>query len=109
MSYKGSENFKNQLQQVVGSIQYTNNLDVHIALITELSYPKERAEQYYTASKTNHQIIREYIDLFGFPTSTVQQQPSQLLANTLHAGRVRVLLQPQHARNKLGASSARKQ
>jgi hypothetical protein len=27
---------------------------------------QERAEKYYTTSKTNHQIIREYIDLFGF-------------------------------------------
>jgi hypothetical protein len=51
---------------VVGSIQYTNDLDVHIALITAQSYAKERAEKYYTSSKTNHQIIREYIDLFGF-------------------------------------------
>jgi hypothetical protein len=55
-----------RLSQVVGSIQYTNDLDVHIALITALSYAKERAERYYTSSKTNHQIIREYIDLFGF-------------------------------------------
>ena len=52
--------------QVVGSIQYTNDLDVHIALITALSYAKERAERFYTTAKTNHQIIREYIDLFGF-------------------------------------------
>jgi hypothetical protein len=66
MSEKGRENFKNQLQQVVWSIQYTNDLDVHIALITAVSYAKERAEKYYTTSKTNHQIIREYIDLFGF-------------------------------------------
>jgi hypothetical protein len=66
MSDRGRENFKNQLQQVVGSIQYTNDLDVHIALITAVSYAKERAEKYYTSSKTNHQIIREYIDLFGF-------------------------------------------
>ena len=40
MSDKGRENFKNQLQQVVGSIQYTNDLDVHIALITAVSYAK---------------------------------------------------------------------
>ncbi len=51
---------------MVGSIQYTNDLDVHIALITAQSYAKERAEKYYMSSKTNHQIIREYIDLFGF-------------------------------------------
>ena len=39
---------------------------LHIALITAQSYAKEKAEAYYTTSKTNHQIIREYIDLFGF-------------------------------------------
>jgi hypothetical protein len=71
MSDKGRENFKNQLQQLVGSIQYTNDLDVHIALITAQSYAKERAERYYMSGKTNHQIIREYIDLFGFMSKNV--------------------------------------
>jgi hypothetical protein len=66
MSDKGRENFRHQLQQIVGSIQYTNDIDVHIALITAPSYAKERAEKYYTQSKTNHQVVREYIDLFGF-------------------------------------------
>lgn len=66
MSETGRQNFKNQLQQIVGSIQYTNDIDVHIALIQAPSYAKERAERYYTSSKTNHQVIREYIDLFGF-------------------------------------------
>lgn len=66
MSEKGRQNFKDQLQQLVGSIQYTNDWDVHIALITAQSYAKERAERYYMSGKTNHQIIREYIDLFGF-------------------------------------------
>lgn len=50
----------------MGSIQYTNDIDVHIALITAPSYAKQRAERYYTSSKTNHQTIREYVDLFGF-------------------------------------------
>ena len=66
MSDKGRENFRHQLQQIVGSIQYTNDIDVHIALITAPSYAKEKAEKYYTHSKTNHQVVREYIDLFGF-------------------------------------------
>jgi hypothetical protein len=66
MSDKGRENFRHQLQQIVGSIQYTNDIDVHIALITAPSYAKEKAEKYYTQSKTNHQVVREYIDLFGF-------------------------------------------
>lgn len=56
VSEKGRENFKNQLQQVVGSIQYTNDIDVHIALITAPSFAKERAEKYYTNNKTNHQV-----------------------------------------------------
>lgn len=71
MSDKGRENFKNQLQQLVGCIQYTNDLDVHIALITAQSYAKERAEKYYMSGKTNHQLIREYIDLFGFMSKNV--------------------------------------
>ena len=71
MSDKGRENFKNQLQQLVGCIQYTNDLDVHIALITAQSYAKERAEKFYMSGKTNHQIIREYIDLFGFMSKNV--------------------------------------
>lgn len=68
---QGRENFKNQLQQMVGCIQYTNDLDVHIALITAQSYAKERAEKYYMSGKTNHQIIREYIDLFGFMSKNI--------------------------------------
>ena len=71
MSEKGRENFKHQLQQMVGCIQYTNDLDVHIALITAQSYAKERAEKYYMSGKTNHQIIREYIDLFGFMSKNI--------------------------------------
>lgn len=63
---QGRENFKHQLQQIVGSIQYTNDIDVHVALITAPSYAKEKAEKYFTKAKTNHQIIRQFIDLFGF-------------------------------------------
>ena len=62
----GRTNFQNQLKQVVGSIQYTNDIDVHVALITAPSYAKHMAEKYYTSNKTNHQLIREYVDLFGF-------------------------------------------
>jgi hypothetical protein len=40
MSQKGRENFKNQVQQVVGSIQNTNDIDVQVALITAPSYAK---------------------------------------------------------------------
>lgn len=51
MSEKGRENFRNQLQQVVGSIQYTNDIDVSVALISCVSYAKERAEKYYMSNK----------------------------------------------------------
>lgn len=79
MSPKGRENFKHQLQQIVGSIQYTNDIDVHVALITAPSYAKEKAEKYFTKAKTNHQIIRQFIDLFGFfqksPNAMVTAHP----------------------------------
>lgn len=66
LSDKGRENFRMQLQQVVGSIQYTNDIDVHVALVTAPSFAKERAEKYYMSNKTNQQLIREYLDMFGF-------------------------------------------
>ncbi|NDC89615.1 MAG: hypothetical protein EB075_12610, partial [Bacteroidetes bacterium] len=65
MSDAGRRDFQNQLQQLVGSIQYTNDIDVHIALIQAPSYAKERAEKFHSIAKTNHQIIREYVDLYG--------------------------------------------
>lgn len=45
MSPEGRSNFNNQLKQLVGSIQYSNDLDVHIALVTAPSYAKEWAEK----------------------------------------------------------------
>ena len=66
MSDKGRENFKNQLQQLVGSIQYTNDLDVHVALVLAPSYQKTIRERYYVDDKTPTQVCREFVDLFGF-------------------------------------------
>ncbi len=37
-----------------------------VCLTSFFHFFQERAERYYTSSKTNHQLIREYIDLFGF-------------------------------------------
>jgi hypothetical protein len=74
MSQKGRENFKNQVQQVVGSIQNTNDIDVQIALITAPSYAKVVAEKYYASNKTSMQVIREYVDLFGF----MQKNPNAM-------------------------------
>ena len=74
MSPKGRENFQNQLKQLVGSIQYSNDLDVHIALVTAPSYAKQWMEKYSSSDKTTHQICREYVDLFGM----IQKNPNGL-------------------------------
>lgn len=74
MSPAGRENFNNQLRQLVGSIQYSNDLDVHIALVTAPSYSKTWAEKYHTSEKTPSQICREFVDLFGF----MQKNPNAL-------------------------------
>jgi hypothetical protein len=74
MSEKGRENFKNQLQQLVGSIQYTNDLDVHVALVLAPSYQKTMREKYYIEDKSPTQICREFVDLFGF----MQKNPNAL-------------------------------
>ena len=74
MSDAGRRDFQNQLRQMVGSIQYSNDLDVHIALITAPSYAKQWAEKYQSVDKTSAQICREFVDLFGF----VQKNPNAL-------------------------------
>jgi len=66
MTPKGRENFNNQLKQLVGSIQYTNDFDVHVALILAPSYEKEQREKYVSEGKTPEQVCREFVDLFGF-------------------------------------------
>ena len=66
MTPQGRENFSRQLNQVIGSIQMTNDLDVHIALILAPSYQKQMRERYYSEDKTPAQICREFVDLFGF-------------------------------------------
>lgn len=66
MTPQGRENFQNQLNQLVGSIQYSNDLDVHMALILAPSYEKYMMEKYNNYNKSATQACREYIDLFGF-------------------------------------------
>lgn len=66
MTPKGRENFQNQLQQLVGSIQYSNDLDVHMALILAPSYEKYMLEKYNNFNKSAAQTCREFVDLFGF-------------------------------------------
>jgi hypothetical protein len=70
MSAAGRENFKNQLTQLVGSIQLTNDLDVHVALLQAPSYQKQMSEKYYDQSKTVTQAARQYTDLFGIMQKT---------------------------------------
>jgi len=65
VSAAGRENFKNQLTQLVGSIQMTNDLDVHVALLQAPSYQKHMNEKYYDNTRTTAQVCRQYIDLFG--------------------------------------------
>lgn len=66
MSQQGMENFRRQLMQLVGSIQLTNDLDVHHALLHAPSYQKHMDEKYWDGSKTLNQQCRMYVDLFGF-------------------------------------------
>ena len=73
-SPEGMENFRNQVKQMVGSIQYTNDLDVHMALIQAPSYARTIAEKYHTPNRTPQQLVRQYIDLFGI----VQKNPNAL-------------------------------
>ena len=74
MSPEGMANFSNQVKQLVGSIQMTNDLDVHIALVQAPSYAKEYMEKYSSSDKTPYQICREYVDLFGM----MQKNPNAL-------------------------------
>ena len=66
MSPAGMDNFRKQLQQLVGSIQMTNDLDVHMALLLAPSYQKQMDEKYYDNTVTTAQNCRLYTDLFGF-------------------------------------------
>ena len=74
MSAQGMQNFSNQVKQLVGSIQMSNDLDVHIALVQAPSYAKEYMEKYSSTDKTAYQICREYVDLFGM----MQKNPNAL-------------------------------
>lgn len=74
MSSEGMTNFSNQVKQLVGSIQMSNDLDVHIALVQAPSYAKEYMEKYSSSDKTPYQICREYVDLFGM----LQKNPNAL-------------------------------
>jgi hypothetical protein len=61
----GRDNFKHQLTQLVGSIQLTNDLDVHIALLQAQSYEKIVSEKYYGTERTLQRTGKQYCDMFG--------------------------------------------
>ena len=65
MSAQGRKNFQDQLLQLVGSIQMTNDIDVHMALLQAPSYQKQWDERYIDKGLTTSKICRQYIDLFG--------------------------------------------
>ena len=64
-SAAGLQNFQRQLTQLVGSIQLTNNLDVHIALLQAPSYQKTIDEKYYDQTRTLHRAGKTFCDMFG--------------------------------------------
>jgi hypothetical protein len=65
VSAAGRENFKNQLNQLVGSIQLTNDLDVHMALLLAPSYQRTMNEKFQDDHKSLSQHCRMYVDMFG--------------------------------------------
>lgn len=66
MSEQGRRDFYHQLQQVVGSIQKTNDLQVHLALIKARSYFRKVRERYYRDNHSLEDEIRDYVNSFGF-------------------------------------------
>jgi hypothetical protein len=70
----GVTNFQNQLKQLVGSIQLTNDLDVHMALLTAKSYQRTINEKYYSESESLYDSAKRYVDLFGI----MQKMPNAL-------------------------------
>jgi hypothetical protein len=73
-SAAGMSNFQNQLKQLVGSIQLTNDLDVHIALLQAPSYQKTVNEKYYSEDDSLYVAAKRYVDMFGI----MQKMPNAL-------------------------------
>jgi hypothetical protein len=71
MSEEGRKDFYYQVQQVVGSIQKTNDLHVHMALIKCDSYFRKVREKYYRDPHSLEEEIRDYVNMFGFMQKNV--------------------------------------
>jgi hypothetical protein len=65
VSPAGRADFQNQLLQLVGSIQYTNDLDCHIALITAPNYERTEVEKYAYNERDVYQTIKLYTEMYG--------------------------------------------
>ena len=65
MSERGRRDFNNQLLQLVGSIQYTNDLDVHMALVTAPNYERTEVAKYAYNENDPYTQLRKYVDMFG--------------------------------------------
>ena len=70
----GMANFQNQLKQLVGSIQLTNDLDVHVALLQAQSYQTTVDEKYYSEHDSLYDAAKRYVDMFGI----MQKMPNAL-------------------------------
>ena len=71
MTEEGRTNFYHRVQQVVGSIQKTNDLHVHMALIKCGSYFRKVREKYYRDPHSMEDEIREYVNMFGMVQKNV--------------------------------------
>ena len=61
---EGMENFRNQIRHMVDSIQNTNDLDVHMALVAEPSYLVQVRQRSHPDDHLA-KALRDYIDVFG--------------------------------------------
>ena len=66
MSEEGRRDFYHQVQQVVGSIQKTNDLHVHMALIKAGSYFRKVREKFYRDPHSIEEELRDYVNMFGY-------------------------------------------
>ena len=66
MSEEGRRDFYLQVQQIVGSIQKTNDLAVHMALIKCGSYYRKVREKFYRDPHSLEEEVRDYVNIFGF-------------------------------------------
>jgi hypothetical protein len=64
-SEEGRKDFSRQLSQLIGSVQYSNDLACHICLLTAPSHERKEAEKYAFNDRDAYQQIRQYVDSFA--------------------------------------------